>query len=580
MTIDELKQLKESEDNIEYKAAHGGNYAYNGGNKAIPRDRRRCILGYTVALANEGGGYLVFGMSDNHPHNVVGSSQNLGRIGLLESNIYRDLSIRVKTYELYENDKRVLVISVPSRPVGRYICFEDVPLMRVGEELLPMSQEKQFEILKEQEPDFSALFCKQINIDDLDETAISKLKRAYAEKNKNHAFLTLDNKQALNDLDLYKGGELTNAALLLLGKNEKIKEIAPQSRVFLEFRENDGDIPFDNRYEFAGPYYNVIEEIWDRIDTRNKRIHIQEGPYIFDIPQYNKEVIREAINNAIAHRDYTKTSEIVIKLYPNKLEIINPGGFPLGVTLENLLTVNSTPRNRLLAEVLAKTGIVERSGQGIDKIFKNCISEAKGLPNYGASDYFQVHLEIPAKIQDEAFALFIKDIQTELPDNKKLSVFEILELEKIRKGVSKNELNDNIIKFLLEKNLVEKKGKTKGVYYVLSKTYYEYTNQQGIYSRLTERDEKQALYTVMSHFEQFPTAKMGDFADLFEGKLSRRQVKYLVEKMVERKELDKKGKGSGTTYSVGENFKQTMAVLQKAIKLGIEQMRENGELPK
>lgn len=88
-------------------------------------------------------------------------------------------------------------------------------------------------------------------------------------------------------------------------------------------------------------------------------------------------MIREAINNAIAHRDYRRSGEIVIKQYPQKMIIMNAGGFPLGVTIDNLLRVQSTPRNRLLADVLAKTGIVERSGQGVDKIFKYTLSEGK-----------------------------------------------------------------------------------------------------------------------------------------------------------------------------------------------------------
>jgi len=147
MTIEELIRLKEKEHRIEFKEAKAGNFSYNGGSKAEPKERRRCILGYVVAFANEGGGRLVFGVGDKHPHIIVGSNQNEGRTGELEQNIYRDLKIRVKTEELFDNNKRVLIIHIPSRPVGKFYVFEDVSLMRVGEELLPMSLEKQREIL-------------------------------------------------------------------------------------------------------------------------------------------------------------------------------------------------------------------------------------------------------------------------------------------------------------------------------------------------------------------------------------------------------------------------------------------------
>ena len=101
-------------------------------------------------MANEGGGHLVFGMDDKHPHTVVGTSLNLGAIGRLEQEIYRETKIRPDVYELFDkNDKRVLVISVPARPVGKVFKFEDVALMRVGEELLPMSDEQYLKIIQE-----------------------------------------------------------------------------------------------------------------------------------------------------------------------------------------------------------------------------------------------------------------------------------------------------------------------------------------------------------------------------------------------------------------------------------------------
>ena len=171
LTIEELKYKKESEDKIEFKRAHQGNFAYDGGSRIKPSERRKCILGYVTALCNENGGFLVLGMEDAYPHNVVGTMQSEGALGELESNIYRDTQIRPIIYELFENDKtkegRVVVIEVPSRPIGKLFRFEDVPLMRVGEELKPMSDEMIFQILQEHEPDFSSEICDGTTIDDL-----------------------------------------------------------------------------------------------------------------------------------------------------------------------------------------------------------------------------------------------------------------------------------------------------------------------------------------------------------------------------------------------------------------------------
>lgn len=97
-TIQQLQQMRESEDRVEFKAGEGGNVSYDGRGKTNPKDRRRCILGYVIALYNEGGGRLVIGMHDNYPHRVTGTRQAQDAIGQLESDIYRDTTIRPEIY--------------------------------------------------------------------------------------------------------------------------------------------------------------------------------------------------------------------------------------------------------------------------------------------------------------------------------------------------------------------------------------------------------------------------------------------------------------------------------------------------
>ena len=97
-TIQQLQQMRESEDRVEFKAGEGGNVSYDGRGKTNPKDRRRCILGYVIALCNEGGGRFVIGMHDNYPHRVTGTRQAQDAIGQLESDIYCDTTIRTEIY--------------------------------------------------------------------------------------------------------------------------------------------------------------------------------------------------------------------------------------------------------------------------------------------------------------------------------------------------------------------------------------------------------------------------------------------------------------------------------------------------
>lgn len=450
--------------------------------------------------------------------------------------------------------------------------------MRVGEELKPMSDEVYFKIIQEQEPDFSQQICDSLSIDDLDDSAIEIMKDKYSLKQKNPGFKSLSKEQVLTDLDLMKGGNLTNAALILLAKEEVLKEKLPQAAVMLEYRTIESQIHFDNRQKFQQPFFIMIEKLWSLINLRNGSIPVREGIFnTFEMPLFNEEVIREALNNAIAHRDYRRQSETVIKQYPLKMSIVSTGGFPHGVSIDNLLTVPSTPRNRLLADVLSKTGLVERSGQGIDRIFLYTLSEGKPDPDYSQSDDFTVNLTLSAEIEDKAFALFIRTVQDSLPDDNKLSVFDILTLNDIRKGI-KRSFDKNIIEKLKDKKLIESIGKTKGTTYILCRDYYEFADKKVEYSKLTDWDVNQAFTMIQMYLTKYHKAKMGDFVKLFEGHITRRRIKYFIEKMLEAELLRMSGSGSGTQYSLSEDHKEKMELINEAMQIGIEELKKRGRI--
>lgn len=576
-TIEELKQMRESEDHVEFKKGEGGNVSYNGAGKDKPHDRRRCILGYVAALCNEGGGRIVIGMHDKHPHQVIGTQQCKDAIGQLESDIYRDMGIRPDVYELYEDDKRVLVIEVPGRPAGKVFKFEDVPLMRVGEELKPMDDKTYFSIIQEQEPDFSEQICQSTTTADLDQNAIARLKEMYAKKQKNEQFTSLPDIQALSDLKLIRDGKITNAAILLVGKEESIERFIPQAKVMLEYRNSESQINYDNRKVFGKPFFLLIDELWDAINQRNGSVPVREGAYIFDIPFFNEDVIREVVNNAFAHRDYSRQSEIVVKQYPTLFSIINAGGFPQGVELSNILTVPSTPRNRLLADVLSKTGIVERSGQGIDKIFLYTLSEGKPAPDYSHSDDFTVTATLSANVKDTAFAIFVQEIQQELPDNEKLSVFDVVALCELRDG-KKKPSDANIAQKLEQMGYIEKHGKTNAIYYILPRRYYELTGNLAAYSMMTDWSRDQVWAVLLPYLQKYGKAKKSDMIKLLGDHISDKQLRNYIDELKAVDWIKAEGMKGQTTYYIGDKFKNDQEIMNKAMTIGMEELKKRGEL--
>jgi ATP-dependent DNA helicase RecG len=555
LTIEQLRLMRESEDHVEFKRCQQGNMSFNGEGKLKPSERRKCVLGYVVALANAGGGHLVMGMEDKYPHKVVGTHQSENALGQLENDIYKVLQIPVVAYELFdENNLRVVVISIPRHPIGKALKYEDVALWRSGEELIPMPDNVMFSILQETDPDYSQNICDGVTINDLDKNAIAILKEKYARKQKNPSFVSLPDYQALSDLKLIDGQKVTNAAVLLVGKKELIEQRFPQAKVQLEFRNVEGQERFDKRLSFISPFYILIDQLWDAINSRNGSMPVQEGAYMFDIPFFNEEVIREVVNNAFAHRDYRLQSEIVIKQFPTKLIVVSPGGFPLGVTLENILTVSSTPRNRLLADVLALTGIVERSGQGMDVIFRLTLSEGKLRPDYEKTDDYQVVAILSAMVKDPGFAVFVNSIQQELPDNLKLSVFDILTFCDIKDGEQPKD--KEIAKKLFSMGYLEKRGKTSAIRYILPRRYYELTNNISEYSGFTDWDDQQFLAVLCPFLTKYGKARKSEIAKVIGPHISDAQLRRTIERLSQPGgPLVKVGKTINTVYSISPLYK-------------------------
>jgi ATP-dependent DNA helicase RecG len=524
MTIQEIKRLRETEHKVEFKEAKK-DFNFAGGSHADPKERRRCVLGYVVALANEGGGYLVFGVKEDKPNEVVGTEFAKGETGALSDEIYKRLEIRVEFEELFEDDKRVLIFKIPSRPPGTTLKFEGVPLMRIGDSLRVMSDAEVFRILSERAPDFSATICEGLTIEDLDPKAIELMKAGYARKQKNLAFETLPDNQILTDLGLTENGKYNYAALILLGTRKALRNYLPNAEVIIEYRLNHSMIPYTARKEFQESLFTVLDKIWDYVNqpASNPLLHIQHKFKIYDIPAFNREVIREAVLNAIGHRQWNALDSVVIKQYPDSINISNSGGFPSGVSKDNILTINSKPRNRLVMEVLEKTGEVERSGQGVDKMYSLCLMEGKPLPDYSQTDDYQVELCLQARIVDEAFYIFVNEIQNQRAD--KLNVFDLLTLDKVRQGIS-TDLSEASVEKLQREGLIKSQSSADKKY-VLGDLYHEITQQPAYIKEYRMRD----LQIVAGCFEKAEKVSMKDFVDAFGDLLTREQIKRLIYKM-------------------------------------------------
>lgn len=513
MTIPELEKLllNQEGENLEFKAK-----------SSFTNDE---LFDYCAALSNEGGGYLIFGVDNNRA--VVGTNLFLGTHQQLPNSILNGIGIKVKIEELQHPNGRVLVFCIPPRSKGRPVQSKGKYTypMRAGESLTEMDQESLKVIFIEIDDDFSAKSVPNLLIADLDLDALSKLRTLIIARNR--SYLNMSDEEILRALELSNSdGRLNIAALILLGKKVKIGELLPGAEIIFEWRQEPDKIPHGYRKDWREPFIKIFDDVWKTISDRNSRIPLQEGLIQKEILAFNELAVREALLNAVTHRDYSvATQSVFIKADPTNFLIISPGGFLPGITAQNVLKKQAW-RNRRIAEIFQKLGLVERSGQGMDQIFESTIRDGKGLPDLSGSDPSQVSLRIPARVQDKGFILFLEKITKE--KDIRFSFDEIFQLELLREKKVLDDLNYK--EKFLEFGVIEKIGKTSGIKYILSHRYYEHEDRIGLYTRLKGLTREAKKKLILEHIKREGSGKMIDFIDAFSD-LKRSDIHNLIQEL-------------------------------------------------
>ena len=249
----------------------------------------------------------------------------------------------------------------------------------------------------------------------------------------------------------------------------------PYAEVRFGYKISNTEIRNQDVEIYTEGYLLFYAKIWQKINSRNNIIHIPQGMLLLDKKTFDEETIREAINNAILHRDYSINETIFIVQTPNSISIKSPGGFPEGVNVDNIIN-ESKPRNKLIADALYKCDFVEHFGNGVNLMYQKQLSLGKNPPDYLSSDDNRVVLNLDGMIKDIEFAKYVFRVADK--EQKILNDQELIVLNAIKenKKVKSKQIANN----LLDLGLVEKVGYGK---YVLSKKYYDYANKKGEYTR-------------------------------------------------------------------------------------------------
>lgn len=381
-----------------------------------------------IAFANNKGGTLYFGVEDNGE--VTGCDGNYDLQNIIES-IYEKTrpSIFVDPEEIEYNGKKVIALTVASDGIT-HATTDGRCLKRLGKNSKPFYPDEMSNRYSEiQSSDFSGRILSDSTEDDINKLEVYKLKEKLKARNPESTLADMDDIAFLRDLALVKSDsgniKLTVAGLLFVGKEQAINRLLPQAEViYLHYSESNLE-EYDARLDMKAPIISVIDRLSEKIQDSNRIVNVQVGLFRLEIVDFPEKVFQEALLNALSHRDYQSQGAVYVKHYPDKIVIENPGAFLDGITENNIITHPSVPRNKLIAETLQHLKYVQRTGQGVDIIFREMISSGKPFPEYKSYND-AVSLTIYSAIDDIDFVKFIANEENGLSRSFSLSELMIL----------------------------------------------------------------------------------------------------------------------------------------------------------
>ena len=451
--LDELLSMKYETETVEFKEAKD-NFSFDDLGKYFS------ALSNEANLHNEKYAWLVFGVEDKK-HNIVGTNYRNDDKSLLalKEEMGKQTTGNLTFIEIYKcfrknknnEEKRILVFQIPAAPCGMPVAFKRMYYGRDGEALVGLSIEK-IERIRAQNVtnDWSAQIIPNATIEHLSKEAILLARKMYAEKNPH---LTSDierwsDSTFLNNARLTREGKITNTTILLLGKPESADLIIPAlSQITWILKDRDGVV---RDYEhFYCPFIVSAEKVQAKI--RNLTYRYMTGDSIFpkETLQYDPYIIREALNNAIAHQDYSKAGRITVQEHEDDYLIFcNCGDFIPG-SIENVLKAEysaSNYRNPFLATAMVNLNMIDTVGSGILKMFLAQKKRCFPLPDYDFSNH-EVRMKLYGKLLDINY--------TKRLLNEDLPLSEVFELDRKQKKEFNSHRNDTV-KEQVKVNTVEK----------------------------------------------------------------------------------------------------------------------------
>lgn len=514
-----------------------------------------------VCFANSRGGNIYIGIEDDS--NLPPSDQKIeanlpDKIRKRMSELTVNVGTHVEIADALNGGQYINLRVLPSSSTiasttdGRYYC-------RVSDECKPLSPEEMTRLLTDK-PAFiwETKVVKSVNRSDFDTDKMNAFIDSIKQSDRVTSFVKEKSPDELLDYYLMAEGDcLTNLGVLWLGKrSDRAKLLYAPVIQFLKFDESDNRVNKIVWDDFSLNPKELIEAVWSQIPDWKEGIEVSDGIFRKFIPNYEEEVIRELVANALVHRPYTTRGDIFINLYPDRLEIHNPGLLPTGVTPKNMLH-KTIRRNEHLAKVFYDLKLMEREGSGFDLMYEKLLTNGKHVPIVTEGDD-RVSVTIKKRISKNEIVTLISRANEEFQLRQKEIIclgliaqhttLSAIEFSKALNLPQQTSISDWLGR-LVDLGLVKSKGKTKGVEYFIDIEFLRKANFKGR-TNLKKIENHRLKELILEDLKTYPNSSISEIHHRIGSEIALRKVKAEIDKMVDNNEVKSSGTRRWTKYSI------------------------------
>lgn len=499
--VDELRSLPKETEWVEFKS--GDATANERLGKYIS------AVSNAACLIHQPYGFLVFGIEDE-THKIVGTRYRFKKRKEgneeLELWIRKQLhpAVRFEHFTLQYGDQHLEIFRVPAAR-GEPTHFCKIPYFRINSSLTDLRNfPNHIRDIYNSENDWSAQIIERAGLANLDPDAIKLARAKFKEKKAGTSIYEKidqwDDKTFLDKARITIGGKITNAGLILLGKAESSYLLSPSVVQITWKLETPGEKAYEH---FEMPLFLTINDVLARIRNVKYKFFPDNQLLSTEVNKYDTKVILEALNNCIAHQDYSRHSRIILTEQTSKLIFSNAGGFYEG-TAEDYTTGEKTPekyRNRWLANAMVNLNMIDTMGYGIHRMYEQQRSRYFPLPDYTKSSKDQVVLEIYGQAIDENYSKLLIEKKDDL------TLTEVILLDKVQKKIP---ITEDAAKLLKRKSLIE--GRKPN--YHISSVIAELTGKQAVYVRTKGFKDSHYKDLILSFLSKYGSASKKDIDNL------------------------------------------------------------------